>query len=140
MLDKMYFIHFQPSSFLWWEKKTSGTASSALRGGERAKLEVKGDQTRKQARRGRHPKQVECTVTCTCGNQFVTRSTSPEIKLDVCSSCHPFFSGQQRFVDTAGRIEKFQRKYNWKDGQAGADKGKVKAKSKKPATTESLED
>ena len=122
------------------EKKSSGPAGSALRGGDRAKLEVKDDQSRKQARRARHPNLVECTVTCTCGNQFVTRSISPEIKTDVCSACHPFFSGQARFVDTAGRIEKFQRRYNWKDGKSDKGKGKEKAKAKKPAATQSLED
>jgi len=58
-----------------------------------------------------HPKYVECTVTCGCGNSFKTRSTKPVINVEICSACHPFFTGQQKFVDTAGRVEKFQRKY-----------------------------
>jgi large subunit ribosomal protein L31 len=60
---------------------------------------------------GIHPKYVEATVTCACGNTFKTRSTKPIIKLDICSSCHPFFSGKQKMVDTAGRVEKFRKKY-----------------------------
>lgn len=60
---------------------------------------------------GIHPKYVECTVTCACGYTFKTRSTKPEIKLEICGNCHPFFSGKQKFVDTAGRVEKFVKKY-----------------------------
>ncbi len=59
-----------------------------------------------------HPKYVECTVTCGCGNSFTTRSTKPKIAVEICSACHPFFTGTQKFVDTAGRVEKFQRKYS----------------------------
>ena len=58
-----------------------------------------------------HPKYVECKVTCGCGNSFVTRATRPEINLDICSVCHPFYTGKQRFVDTAGRVEKFMKRY-----------------------------
>lgn len=58
-----------------------------------------------------HPKYVECTVTCGCGNKFMTRSTKAKIAVEICSNCHPFFTGQQKFVDTAGRVEKFQKKY-----------------------------
>jgi len=58
-----------------------------------------------------HPKYIECTVTCGCGNTFKTRSTKPKIGVEICSACHPFFTGQQRFVDTTGRVEKFQKKY-----------------------------
>lgn len=60
---------------------------------------------------GIHPKYVECTVSCACGNTFVTRSTKPAIKLDICSACHPFFTGKQKLVDTAGRVEKFKKKF-----------------------------
>jgi large subunit ribosomal protein L31 len=60
-----------------------------------------------------HPKYVECKVTCGCGNAFVTRSTQPTLAVEVCSNCHPFFTGQQKFIDTAGRVEKFQKKYQW---------------------------
>jgi large subunit ribosomal protein L31 len=60
---------------------------------------------------GIHPKYVECTVTCGCGNSFKTRSTKPELKVEICSACHPFFTGQQKFLDTAGRVEKFTKKF-----------------------------
>ena len=58
-----------------------------------------------------HPKYVECKVSCGCGNSFTTRSTVPQITVEICSACHPFYTGQQKYVDTAGRIEKFQRKF-----------------------------
>ncbi len=58
-----------------------------------------------------HPKYVTSQVSCGCGNTFETRSTRPEIKVEICSNCHPFYTGQQKFVDTAGRVEKFQKKY-----------------------------
>ncbi|MCI7404361.1 MAG: 50S ribosomal protein L31 [Pyramidobacter sp.] len=59
-----------------------------------------------------HPNYVECQVTCACGNHFVTRATVPEIKVGVCSACHPFFTGKKsRVVSEAGRLEKFNRKY-----------------------------
>ena len=59
-----------------------------------------------------HPAYVDCKVTCACGNTFMTKSTKPEIRLDVCSQCHPFFTGQQKFVNRGGRVEKFKQKYN----------------------------
>ena len=62
---------------------------------------------------GIHPKYEEATVTCGCGNKFVTRSTRKNITVEICSACHPFFTGKMKYVDTAGRVEKFQRKYNW---------------------------
>lgn len=58
-----------------------------------------------------HPKYVKSTVRCACGNTFDTMSTVPEIKIAICSNCHPFFTGKQKLVDTAGRIEKFHKKY-----------------------------
>ena len=67
---------------------------------------------------GIHPKYVECKVTCGCGNSFVTRATVAELAVEVCSNCHPFYTGQQRYVDTAGRVEKFQKKYRWDARQA----------------------
>jgi large subunit ribosomal protein L31 len=60
---------------------------------------------------GIHPEYIDCRVSCTCGKVFQTRSTKQSIHVDVCSSCHPFFTGQQRLVDTAGRVERFKRKY-----------------------------
>jgi len=61
-----------------------------------------------------HPQYQEATVSCACGNTFTTRSTRSEIKLEICSSCHPFFTGKVKLIDTAGRIEKFQKKYGKK--------------------------
>jgi len=63
-----------------------------------------------------HPEYVEASVKCGCGNTFKTRSTIPEIHVEICSVCHPFYTGKQKFVDTAGRIEKFQKKYAGKYG------------------------
>ena len=60
---------------------------------------------------GIHPKYVETKVKCGCGNEFTTRSTKAEIHVEICSACHPFYTGKQKYVDTAGRIEKFQKKY-----------------------------
>jgi len=64
-------------------------------------------------KKGIHPEYVECTVTCGCGNTFKTRSTKREIHVEVCSNCHPFYTGKQKYVDTAGRVERFQRRYGW---------------------------
>ena len=58
-----------------------------------------------------HPDYVECTVICACGNTFKTQSTKKEIRTEICSQCHPFFTGKQKFVDSAGRVEKFKKKY-----------------------------
>ena len=60
---------------------------------------------------GIHPEYVECTVTCGCGNSFQTRATRPQIQVEVCSQCHPFYTGKQKYLDTAGRVERFQRRY-----------------------------
>jgi large subunit ribosomal protein L31 len=58
-----------------------------------------------------HPEYQECAVTCACGSTFMTRSTKKEIRVEICSQCHPFFTGTQKFIDSAGRIEKFKKKY-----------------------------
>lgn len=58
-----------------------------------------------------HPQYQTATVTCGCGNSFETRSTSKAISVEVCSQCHPYFTGKQRMVDTAGRVDRFRRKY-----------------------------
>jgi large subunit ribosomal protein L31 len=60
---------------------------------------------------GIHPKYSAAKVTCACGNAFETRSTMEDIRVEICSSCHPFFTGKQKLIDTAGRIEKFRKKY-----------------------------
>ncbi len=59
---------------------------------------------------GIHPKYEETTVTCACGNTFTTRSTRQNLRVDVCSNCHPFYSGEQRIVDTAGQVDRFMRR------------------------------
>jgi large subunit ribosomal protein L31 len=61
-----------------------------------------------------HPKYEDTTVTCTCGNVIETRSTQKDLKIEICSSCHPFYTGQQKIVDTEGRVEKFKKKYGLK--------------------------
>ncbi|MBL7131231.1 MAG: 50S ribosomal protein L31 [Candidatus Omnitrophica bacterium] len=58
-----------------------------------------------------HPTYKESTIICACGEVIHTRSTRPNIRIDICSKCHPFFTGKQRFVDSAGRVEKFIKKY-----------------------------
>ncbi len=62
-------------------------------------------------KKGIHPEYHEVTVTCSCGNTFVTRSTKKELVLDICSKCHPFFTGKEKLIDTAGKVEKFYRRY-----------------------------
>ena len=59
-----------------------------------------------------HPKYEQTTISCACGTVYNTRSTRREIKLGICAACHPFFTGEQKFVDTAGRIEKFNRRFS----------------------------
>ncbi|HSF24952.1 MAG TPA: 50S ribosomal protein L31 [Blastocatellia bacterium] len=61
-----------------------------------------------------HPKYVNATVHCACGETWQTRSTKSEIRLEICSNCHPFFTGKQKLVDTAGRVERFNRRYGRK--------------------------
>ena len=73
---------------------------------------------------GIHPDYVESTVVCACGNTFQTRSTKASIRLEICSNCHPFFTGKQKFVDTAGRVERFQKRFAKTGGET------VKAKKK----------
>lgn len=58
-----------------------------------------------------HPKYEEARVVCSCGNTFTTRSTRPQLQTEVCSACHPFYTGEQRIIDTAGRVERFKKRY-----------------------------
>ncbi len=77
-----------------------------------------------------HPQYFETVVRCGCGETFTTRSTRKELKVDICSACHPFYTGKLKFVDTAGRIEKFNSKYSaggYASLQAKAKKKKAKA-------------
>jgi large subunit ribosomal protein L31 len=62
-------------------------------------------------KQGIHPKYEKTTVSCACGNAFEIHSTRSDVKVEICSSCHPFFTGKQKLLDSAGRIEKFKRKY-----------------------------
>ena len=78
-----------------------------------------------------HPNYVATTVSCACGHSFITRSTSPKMHLEICSKCHPFFTGQQKFVDTMGRVQRFQTKFG---GQYFQDPSKKKQGSIKTRT------
>ena len=70
-----------------------------------------------------HPRYEMTTISCACGNTIETRSTVNDLKVEICSACHPFFTGKQKFVDTAGRVEKFMRKYaNTTEGAKTAKK------------------
>ncbi len=64
-----------------------------------------------------HPKLNRIEVTCACGNKFLTHSTLGEMRLEICNACHPFFTGKQKLVDTAGRVERFNRRYKLKAAQ-----------------------
>jgi large subunit ribosomal protein L31 len=78
-------------------------------------------------KKGIHPEYHETTVTCACGNTFPTRSTLKDIRVEICSACHPFYTGQQRLTATAGKAELFRRKYGEylnKDKSAGKEKAK----------------
>ncbi len=61
-----------------------------------------------------HPDYMTCQVSCACGNSFESRSNKPEMRIDICNECHPFFTGSEKIVDAAGRVEKFKAKYNLK--------------------------
>lgn len=61
---------------------------------------------------GIHPKYEEAAVSCACGNTFTTRSTKPEIRVEVCAQCHPFYTGKQKLVDTGGRVDRFNKRFN----------------------------
>jgi len=72
-----------------------------------------------------HPKYYETAVHCGCGNTFVTGGTRPELKVDICNSCHPFYTGKLKYVDAAGRIDKFKKKFAG-SGYASLKRGKKK--------------
>ena len=90
-----------------------------------------------------HPKYVECTVQCGCGNSWTTRSTEPELKIEICSACHPFFKGGgSKLVDTLGRVDRFTKKFGAQTSEqrkvaakaVKATKAATKAPAKKKAT------
>ena len=85
-------------------------------------------------KQGIHPNYVECTVRCTCGNTWVTRSTKSEMTLDLCDKCHPFYTGQQKLVDTGGRVQRFADKFgSAKDMVAEREAAKKAEREKKAA-------
>jgi large subunit ribosomal protein L31 len=73
-------------------------------------------------KKGIHPEYQEATVKCVCGNEFKTRSTLKEINVEICSACHPFFTGQQKLVDSAGRVERFMKKYGREYAARGTER------------------
>jgi len=75
---------------------------------------------------GIHPDYKPTTITCVCGNVIETRSTKKDIKIEICSNCHPFMTGKQKIIDTAGRVEKFKKKYEAKPATATAKKKTAK--------------
>jgi large subunit ribosomal protein L31 len=76
---------------------------------------------------GIHPKYQEATVTCACGNSWMTRSTRPTLRLDLCNACHPFYTGEQRIVDTAGQVERFMKRLESAQGEPRRKKAERRA-------------
>lgn len=88
-------------------------------------------------KQGIHPNYVECIVRCTCGNTFKTRSTKPELVIDLCDKCHPFYTGQQKLVDTGGRVQRFANKFGGAaQARLDAEKAAKEAKAAKAAELE----
>ena len=79
-------------------------------------------------KKGIHPEYKEATVTCACGNNFKTRSTVGDINVEICSNCHPFFTGKQKLIDTAGRVEKYMKKYKLGKMQEASGKEEQEAR------------
>jgi len=78
-----------------------------------------------------HPEYVVATVHCSCGNTFTTRSTRSELRVEICSNCHPFYTGKQKLVDTGGRVERFQRRYAKQQAEQAAA---VRQRATRPAS------
>lgn len=76
-------------------------------------------------KKGIHPDYQDATIQCACGNQIKTRATKKLIKVEICSQCHPFFTGKQKFVDTAGRVDKYIRKYKTEENKKEGKKKKA---------------
>jgi large subunit ribosomal protein L31 len=89
-------------------------------------------------RDGIHPQYVETLVKCGCGNSFTTRSTQKELKVDICNACHPFYTGKLKYVDAAGRIEKFRSKFG-EAGYASLKRGKKAAAAAPPEAAQPAE-
>jgi large subunit ribosomal protein L31 len=84
---------------------------------------------------GIHPEYTEVVVTCACGESFKTRSTTRDLRLEICSKCHPFFTGKQKLVDSAGRVERFQKRY--RNAAEPAARGKNRAAMREASGTPS---
>ncbi len=80
---------------------------------------------------GIHPVYVETQVSCACGHAFVTRSVKPSIKLEICSECHPFYTGRQKLIDTAGRVDRFRKRFAKTEGKMVVRKPIASVKMKK---------
>lgn len=88
-------------------------------------------------KQGIHPDYVECVVKCSCGNTFTTRSTKPELKIDICNACHPFYTGTQKLIDTGGRVQRFADRFgSAKDVVAEREAAKKAARAAKVAEDE----
>ena len=88
-------------------------------------------------KQGIHPDYVECVVKCSCGNTFTTRSTKPELKIDICNACHPFYTGTQKLIDTGGRVQRFADRFgSAKDVVAEREAAKKAARAAKVAEEE----
>ena len=105
-----------------------------------AGIRATGPQGRTVVKEGIHPKYEEVEVRCACGNTFKTRSTKPELHLEICSACHPFFTGRQKLIDTEGRVERFTKKFGAqtseqrKTAASAAKAAKAKASPAKKTT------
>jgi large subunit ribosomal protein L31 len=84
-----------------------------------------------------HPQYVEAHVRCSCGNTFTTRSTKPELHVELCNECHPFFTGKQKLVDSGGRVERFQRRYGQRGTRARKSSSAPAANRSAPAAKSS---
>ncbi len=80
-------------------------------------------------KKGIHPEYTEARVTCSCGETFVTRSTKPVLRVEICSKCHPFFTGKQKLVDSGGRVQRFQKRYGIKVQSKTSQKESPKEKT-----------
>jgi len=78
---------------------------------------IEGERSEATMKTGIHPDYVTASVRCSCGNTFETRSTKSELKVEICSQCHPFYTGKQKLVDTGGRVERFEKKYGRRAAQ-----------------------
>ncbi|MBE0446514.1 MAG: 50S ribosomal protein L31 [Actinobacteria bacterium] len=76
-------------------------------------------------KKGIHPDYIESKVTCSCGETFITRSTRSELKIELCSKCHPFYTGKQKLVDSGGRVQRFQKKYGLEVTESETEKAEV---------------